>query len=92
MLKREIPSFLCKIGISYHATGTLDHALASGKKIKVYDFFKTDKLTIEQMNTLKAQIKDCTFHFSAPQYAPEQRKTLICIPKKAFYTYNMVGF
>lgn len=92
MQKYQIPSFLTSIGVSYHATGTLDHKLENGKTIKVYDFFKVDRLTIEQQNMIRAQIKDCCFKVSVSQYAPEQRKALICIPKKAFYTYNMVGF
>lgn len=92
LLQREIPSFLNKIGISYHTTGTLDHTLENGKVIKVYDFYKTDKLTLEQINLLKSTIPDCTFRLSVSQYAPEQKKALICIPKKAFYTYNMRGF
>jgi hypothetical protein len=92
MLKRDIGQFLSKIGVNYYATGTLDHKLENGKTVKVYDFFKTDKLTIEQQNMIRAQIKDCCFKLSVSQYAPEQRKALICIPKKAFYTYNMTGF
>ena len=92
MRKYEIPSFLYSIGVSYHATGTIDHTLESGKIIKVYDFFKVDRLTTEQEYAIRAKIKDCSFCFSVSQYAPEQKKVLICIPKKAFYTHNMKGF
>lgn len=91
MRKYQIPSFLYSIGVSYHANGTLDHKLSSGKTIKVYDFFKVDKLTEYQKEKIKAAIKDCIFKVSGSQYAPEQKKVLICIPKKAFYTYNLKG-
>lgn len=91
MRKYHIPSFLASVGVIYHATGTLDHKLANGKTVKVYDVFKTDVLTYDQKIIISNKIKDCKFMVAVSQYSPEIKKVLICVPKKAFYLYNLQG-
>ena len=75
MNKSQIGGFLYRLGISYYDFG----AIKNGRK-KVADYFKTDRLTEDQRAAIVAAIPPAYFLGAAPQYAPEIRRVLICIP------------
>ena len=79
-----VPALLYSLGISYHATGTLQ----DGDGNKTFDFYKTDKLTPGQEGTLKQAVKGFRIMWVGPQYAPEQRKPILCFPKAAYWRLN----
>ena len=79
-----VPSLLYSLGISYHATGTLQDV--NGHKI--YDFYKVDSLTPEQEETLKQTVRGFRIMYAGSQYAPEQRKPILCFPKAAYWRQN----
>ena len=74
------PSFLYDIGVSYHATGNL-----TKNKVKLFDYYKADKVTVEQKAKILKWCKDARFFNSASEYAPELRAVMICFPKAGFY-------
>lgn len=73
-------SFLYDIGVSFYHTGTLKK-----KTEAIFDFYKTDGLTEEQKQKIKAWCPDAAFTHCRSIYAPEAVKTLILFPKAAFY-------
>ena len=80
----RVPSMLYRLGVSYHATGTLQ----DGDGNKLFDFYKADKTTPEQEETLAQMVKGFRVMYSGPQYAPEQRKPILCFPKSAYWRLN----
>jgi hypothetical protein len=58
-------------GLSYYDFGTIKQ----GRK-KLYDYYKTDKITHDQKEFLES--KGAIIKLSYCQYAPEIKSTLIC--------------
>jgi hypothetical protein len=79
----HVPSFLYSIGVNYHATGTITLG-----KDKIFDFYKIDSITSEQIEQIKAWCP----HFEQSQtfagYVPELTSKILCFPKKAFFRIN----
>lgn len=75
-----VGSFLYNLGISYHEYGVLK---CSKTKRKLYDFYKCDSVTSEQHAKIVESIPDAEFKTASPQYAPELKRVLVCIPKAA---------
>lgn len=73
---------LYKLGISYHAIGTIS---AQGSKEKLFDFYTCDKVTDAQKAALLEIAPDVQFKSISPQYAPEIKRVAVCFPKAAFY-------
>ena len=66
---------LNKLGVSYFEFGTIKQG-----RIKLYDYYKTDRLTPIQKNEL---IKlGCKIYKVGSTYAPEIIKAAICFPTK----------
>lgn len=78
------PSFLYDIGVSYYETGTLTK---SG--VKLFEYYRTDSVTVEQKAKILKWCKDARFFGSAKEYAPEIKSCMIAFPKAGFYR---VGF
>lgn len=74
------PSFLYKIGVSYHETGVL-----TKNKVKLFDWYKVDSITTGQKALILKWCKDARFFSCSSEYAPEQKETLVCFPKAGFY-------
>lgn len=75
-----IGGFLYDIGVSYHDYGTLDCAKT---KRKLYDYYKCNSISAEQKETILENIPDAIFKTSSPEYAPELKRVVVCIPKAA---------
>ena len=80
----KAPALLYNLGISYHAHGTLQDDNGN----KLFDFYRTDKITPEQAETLQQTARGFRVMYSGPQYAPEQRKPILCFPKAAYWRLN----
>jgi hypothetical protein len=70
---RQFIASLNRAGISYHSTGSITfHGMKYG------EFYKTDRLSLEQRETLKSELgRWVEFKTAAPEYAPEQSAALI---------------
>lgn len=77
MLKRDVPSFLYRLGIAYYETGTLSDR-ATGKR--THEYYKTDGVTEAKRAAIREAIPNVGFMGASTMYAPEIRRTLICIP------------
>jgi len=69
-------------GVRYYENGTLKDK-ATGARL--FDYFKADAITPEQVETLRAYCPDVQVKVARSQYAPEIRSALICFPKRAWY-------
>lgn len=90
MNKSQIPSFLYRCGVSYHANGVINYQ-HNGKFYKVYDYYKTDIITQDQIAAIAKEIPDLQVMGSRSQYAPEIKSVLVCIPKAALYKLKKQG-
>ena len=75
------PYTLHTAGVRYFETGTL----RSKSGAALFDYYKTDSVTPEQIAELRTFCPDMRVMQAAPAYAPEQRKPIICFPKAAWY-------
>ena len=80
----RVPVLLYNLGISYHATGILHDE----NGCKLFDFYKSDKITPEQEELLNQTAKGFRVMYAGSQYAPEQRKPILCFPKSAYWRLN----
>lgn len=78
--KAETASTIYRLGISYHGFGILQQG-----KVQLFDYFKCDKVTQEQIESLRSFCPDLQVKSSSPSYAPEIRNVLLCFPKSAWY-------
>ena len=78
--------FLHDIGLRFHETGTL-----SKGKVKLFDYYKADKVTVEQKALILKWCKDARFFNSRKQYAHELTRTMIAFPKAGFYRVGFSG-
>lgn len=78
--KADTASTIYRLGISYYAFGTLSQG-----KAKLFDYFKCDKVTQEQIEALRSFCPDLQIKGVSPSYAPELRSVLLCFPKAAWY-------
>lgn len=76
----EAGSRLYRAGVSYHAYGTIKQGNDA-----LFTYFKADKVTDEQLATLKQYCPDVQVKGIGAQYAPELRSVAICFPKAAWY-------
>lgn len=74
-------SFLYNLGVSYHGYGIIKNE----KKEQLFDYFKVDKVTLEQWSEIVKACPHAQLKTSKSQYAPEIVKGLICFPKAAFF-------
>lgn len=78
-----VPAFLYGIGVSYHATGTLNK-----NGVKLFDWYKADSITTEQKATILKWCKDARFFNTCSEYAPELKKVMVAFPKAGFYRHG----
>lgn len=71
---------LYRAGVSYHAYGTITQG-----KTALFDYYKADKVTDEQLEALRQYCPDVQVKGSRSEYAPELRSVLVCFPKAAWY-------
>lgn len=76
----EAASRLYHAGVSYYDYGTINHG-----KIAMFDYYKCDKVTDEQLVTIRQYCPDVQVKGARSQYAPELRSVLVCFPKAAWY-------
>ena len=76
------PYILHRLGVSYHANGTID---CKKTGVKLYDFYRVDKLRPAQRRAIQRIQRDVQFMGSRSEYAPELTSALVCIPKAALY-------
>ena len=77
---REAGSQLYRAGVDYYDFGTVENNL--------FDYFKTDKITDEQVATLRAYCPDVQIRGGRSEFAPELKRTFILFPKAAWYRQN----
>ena len=78
--------FLHGIGVSFYDTGNLTKG-----KVKLFDYYKVDKLSVEQKAAILIWCKDARFFNSRKEYAPELTSTMIAFPKAGFYRVGFSG-
>jgi hypothetical protein len=76
----EAASVIYRAGVSYHAFGTIKQGRAA-----LFNYYKCDKVTEEQLETIRQYCPDVQVKGIAPTYAPELRSVALCFPKIAFY-------
>lgn len=76
----EAASVIYRAGISYHAFGTIKQGRAA-----LFDYYKCDKVTTEQLATIRQYCPDMQVKVISATYAPELRSVALCFPKVAFY-------
>ena len=76
----QAASFLYGIGVSFHADGVL-----SRDGVKLFDYYKADKITQEQRDKILAWCPLAEFKTASPEYAPEMKSVLVCFPKAAYF-------
>lgn len=74
-------SFLYNLGVSYHDYGIIKN----DKKEQIFDYFKVDKVSLEQWDKIVEVCPYAQLKTSRSQYAPEIVRGLICFPKAAFF-------
>ena len=74
-------SFLYNLGVSYHDYGVIKN----DKKQQIFDYFKVDRVTLEQWNEIVKACQHAQLKTSKSEYAPEIVKGLISFPKAAFF-------
>ena len=80
----EAGSRLYRAGVNYHEFGVIRH---SG--VALYDYFKADKATPEQIDALKTWCPDLKMAQSQSEYAPELGKVLFMFPKAGWYRQQL---
>lgn len=73
-------STLYKTGVIYHAYGVIKQG-----KTALFDYYKADSITEEQIATLKQFCPDLQVKGMRSEYAPELRSVCIMFPKSAWY-------
>ena len=76
----DAASQLYRAGISYHAYGTLKVC-----KTAYFDYYKSDKITDSQLETIREFCPDVQLQGIRSEYAPEIKGVAICFPKAAWY-------
>jgi len=76
----DAASQLYRAGISYHAFGTLKVC-----KTAYFDYYKADKVTDAQLETIREFCPDVQLQGIRSEYAPEIKGVAICFPKAAWY-------
>ena len=79
----EAASRLYRAGVSYHAYGTIKQGNSA-----LFDYYKADKVTDEQLATIRQYCPDVQLKGTRSQYAPELRSVIVCFPKAAWYRAN----
>ena len=79
----EAPRMLYRAGVSYHAFGTIKQG-----KTALFNYYKCDKVTAEQLATIRQYCPDMQVKGIGATYAPELRSVALCFPKIAFYRMN----
>ena len=70
---RQFIHALNRAGVTYHSTGSITF-----HNIKYGEFYKTDRLSLEQREAIKSELgRWVEFKNAAPEYAPEQSKPII---------------
>lgn len=67
-------------GVNYYATGTLSQ---DGETL--FDYYMADAVDESQLTTLKQYCPAVQLKESRAEYAPEQKRVLVCFPKIAWY-------
>jgi hypothetical protein len=76
----EAASRLYRAGVSYHDFGTIKQG-----KTALFNYYKCDKVTDEQLATIRQYCPDVRLKGVRSQYAPELRSVIVCFPKAAWY-------
>ena len=76
----EAASRLYRAGVSYHDFGTIKQG-----KTALFNYYKCDKVTDEQLATIRQYCPDVQLKGVRSQYAPELRSVIVCFPKAAWY-------
>lgn len=72
-------STLYKLGISYHAHGTI----RNGRKVNAYYYKLCSPATLEQLKLLREQFPHVVTGYGYSQFAPEMRKAVLIFPSAA---------
>ena len=67
-------------GISYHAHGTVKRG-----KVALFNFFQCDKVTDDQVATLRKYCPDMQVQGIHHKHAPEMTRAALLFPKAAYY-------
>ena len=78
-------SDLYRLGVSYHAFGTIKN-----KTLTYGYYYKCDKITQDQKEAILAFCPYVEFKISSPQYAPEIKNPVIVVLSKAQVKRNKV--
>lgn len=76
----EAASVIYRAGVSYHAFGTIKQG-----KTALFEYYKCDKVSPDQLETIRAFCPDVQVKGISATYAPELRSVALCFPKIAFY-------
>ncbi len=71
---------LYSAGINYYDYGTIKQG-----KTALFNYYKCDKVTEDQLATIRQYCPDVQVKGARSQYAPELRSVLVCFPKAAWY-------
>jgi len=76
----EAASRLYRAGVSYYDYGTIKQG-----KTALFDYYKSDKVTDEQLAIIRQYCPDVQVKGVRSEYAPELRAVIVCFPKSAWY-------
>ena len=80
----EAANHLYKAGVSYHAFGTLRIC-----KKAYFNYYKADKITDNQLATIREFCPDVQVTGIRSEFAPEIKYVAICFPKAAWYRHKL---